>query len=502
MKKNTHFCRLNLSKNNIGDNGVINLATALKKNKSIISVDISSNNINIEGAHKFFEILSENDTLININISSLEGLHRNRLGVKGAEAAGELLKKNRILTHLNIGDTSIGKEGLEYIAQGLANNPVLVFLDLSNNGFSHHSLEDFCNVLNTTKLKELIVSGNKIGNKGCEIIASKVTGNVDNHLAKLEMSACDFTFLGNAKIFESLENNAFLTYLNLDFNNIGPFGGTAIGKCFLYNNCLQHVSLNSCGLKDDGISKLCEGLSRNIGIKKLSLCKNFITDLSAPSISTLLKKNSALITLDLSYNFIKNKGGILIVNALKVNSPIENLYFTENSLKDEAGRILAEITRFKTNLRKIDLGMNPINLKYVKEIRDNVTRNNFNYKQLLSPRIRKEIEKLTVADYDLDYITNKIQDKIKEKQEFEEKIVKHKQKLESAHSEEAEKYQVIRTEFTECKEKSQGLSKVLEKLTQEVTKTRYLSEKEIRELGENIAYTAQDIKKIEKLSIL
>ena len=56
---------------------------------------------------------------MSINISSLEGLRRNRLGPRGAEALGELLKVNRTLTHINIADTSIGKEGLEYLPRAL-----------------------------------------------------------------------------------------------------------------------------------------------------------------------------------------------------------------------------------------------------------------------------------------------------------------------------------------------------------------------------------------------
>ena len=502
LKKNIHFCRLNLSKNNIGESGAIHLGNGLEKNKNIISIDISSNDINSEGCAKFFDSIRHNQALININICSLEGLHRNRLGVKGAEAVSELLRVNRILTHLNIGDTGIGKEGLEYITQGIAHNNVLVSLDISNNGFSFYGLEDFCKILSTTKLKELYLSGNKIGNKGCDVLSKMLNAKLENPstISKLDISMCDISLNGVARLCESLENNPTLTYLNLDNNSFGQLAGIYIGKCFALNGSLQHFSLNSCNLRDESVIKLCEGLGKNLGIKRLNLCKNYISDNAVSYISQVFLKNTSLVTLDLSYNYIKNKGGIMIANALRKNSTIENIFLTENSLKDESGRLLAEITRFKNNLLKIELGMNPINLKYIKEIKDNLNRNNFNYKQLLSPRIKKEIEKLTVTDNDIESIFLKIKDKTKEKLDYEEKITKQQEKLNNAIIDESEKYKIIMIELNEFKSQSQALSKELENILFELNRLKITSEKQVKEGSEQIAYTMQDIKKLEKQS--
>lgn len=502
IKKNSFFCRLYLSKNNIGDNGVIQLALALKKDRFIISVDISSNDIGPEGSTKFFEILKENESLVSINISSLEGLRRNKLGSKGAEAVSELLKISKTLTHLNLGDTGLGKEGLEYITQGIAHNTVIVSFDISNNGFSHHSLEGFCQILNTTSLEELVLSGNKIGSKGCEIIAKMLMSGADrpNFLRKLSISMCEITYRGISRIFEALENNPMLNYLYADNNPLGKYGGVSIGKCLLFNSSISVLSLKNCDLQDEGIGKISEGLVKNKSLCKIFLSKNKINDAGAFFIAEALMKNSGLKTLDLSYNFIKGKGGLAIVNALKINKTLENLYVLDNSLKDECGRVLAEITRNKPNLMKVQLNMNPINLKYIKEINKNLERNYLNHKQLLSPRIRKEIEKLTITDRDIEGVFLQIQDKAKEKLYYLDKIKLQNEKMRMVTQEKHEKLAMIQGELEEIKGVHHMLSKNLEDLMLEMTKLKFGSEKQVKEYLDLIAFATQDVKKLEKQS--
>ncbi|OMJ80873.1 hypothetical protein SteCoe_18776 [Stentor coeruleus] len=500
LLKNSYFCRLNLSKNSIGEQGLYYLARVLKKNTSIVSVDISSNDIGIEGSSQFFDILRDNESIVSISIASLEGLHRNRLGILGADSISNYLRYNKVLTHLNISDTSIGKEGFEHIIQGLAHNKTLVSLDISNNGFSYHSLDDFCSSLITTNLKELNLSGNKIGNKGSEIFAKLLASRLvkTSPLVKIDLSSCDITSLGAFKIFESLENNACVISLKFDNNDIGISTGGSIGKCLHVNGTLNYLSLNNCSLKDENISKLCEGLSKNVSLEKIRLCKNSITDIGTVFIADMLSKNKKLLSLDLGYNFIKNKGGIAIAQALRKNSTIEKLFFIENSMKDETGRMLAEVTRYKGNLLIVDLNMNPINLKYIKEIKDNLARNNSNYKTLLSPRLRVENEKLNMYDFEIEVIKEKIEDKIREKSDVQEKISKQTAKLRSTIEEEKEKYRLVKEEFIEAKTKNQNYSKTLENTVKEIAEVCYIGEKNIKDLQEAISLAAVEAIKLEK----
>ena len=133
-------------------------------------------------------------------------------------------------------------------------------LDLGYNGFGYASLGDFCSNIATTGLRELVVAGNKIGGKGCEIIAKMLMNHSPQcTLCKLDVSMCEINPHGISCIFEALENNPTLTAINADYNPLGQYAGTAIGKCLMLNGTLNYVSLNSCNLKDEGVVKVCEG---------------------------------------------------------------------------------------------------------------------------------------------------------------------------------------------------------------------------------------------------
>lgn len=502
LKNNSHFCRLNLSKNYIGEQGLDHLIKCLKKTTSIVSVDLSSNNISIEGSSKFFTILQENENIISINFSSLEGFHRNRIGTQGAIAVSRYIQTNKVLTHLNIGDTSIGKEGFEHIIQGIAHNKALFFLDISHNGIVFNTIDGFCQALITTKIQELNLSGNKIGDKSCEIFGKMLSGKLEKSslLTRLDLSLCEISSVGAMSIFESLQNNASIVELNFDGNDIGKQIGRHIGRCIHINGTLKLLSLNNCNLKDENIVKICEGLSLNTALQKVSLCKNNISNLGAFYVAEMLTRNEKLLFLDLSHNLIKNKGGVAIAKALRKNCTIEKLSFTENSFKSETGRLLSEVTRSKKNLLKIDLLKNQINLKYVKEIKDNLMKNSLSYKILLSPKLRTENKNLAKEDYNVELAKEKIEEKIREKVELQEKINRQVVKLQSITSEENERYRVIKDELMRARREREEMNKQLEELFNEINKVKYQGEKETNEYQNKIIFSEIDIKKLLKQS--
>ncbi|OMJ69506.1 hypothetical protein SteCoe_32761 [Stentor coeruleus] len=503
LKNNTYFCRLNLSKNIIGEKGLNYLIKCLKLNTSIVSVDLSNNNISIEGSLNFFSILQENEYMISINFSSSEALHRNRIGIQGAIAVSKYLQTNKILTHLNISDTSIGKEGFENIIKGIANNKILIFLDISYNCIIFNSLDSFCQALITTNLQELNISGNKIKNKACQSLNKMLSNKLEKSciLTKLNLSLCGISSVGAMIIFESLQNNASIVELIFDCNDIGIQTGGHIGKCIHINGTLKFLSLNNCNLKDENLSKICEGLCLNIALQKLGLCNNSISNLGAFSIADMLMKNDKLLFLDLSHNIIKNKGGVAIAKALRKNCTIEKLSFTENSFKSATGKLLSEVARSKKNLLKIDLLRNEINLKYVKEIKGNLLKNNFSYKALFSPKLRIENEKLAKGEYKVQEAERKIQEKIREKNQVQKKINKQILKLQTTIYEENEKYREVKDELMRIRREREEITKELEELFYEISNAKYHGGKEIEEYQDKILFIENDIRRLEKQKI-
>ena len=58
------------------------------------------------------------------------------------------------------------------------------------------------------------------------------------------------------------------------------------------------------------------------------------------------------------------------------------MHLKNNLLKDSSAQVLSEITRFKHNLLKLSLDLNPVNLKYISEIKTNTIYNHELQQQL------------------------------------------------------------------------------------------------------------------------
>ena len=86
--------RINLSNNNIGDDGLKYISNFIKKSISIISLDISSNNISHEGSNHLFESIANHQSLVEINISNNNHIRKNHLRSKGCEKLTNFFKTN------------------------------------------------------------------------------------------------------------------------------------------------------------------------------------------------------------------------------------------------------------------------------------------------------------------------------------------------------------------------------------------------------------------------
>jgi len=153
LKKNQDVTNLCIGSCNIGDEGAIALAKALKDNETLLKLEIHCNSIGDEGAEALTEMLKVNTTLKTLN------LYGNKIGDEGAKALANALKVNKTLTHFYIGCNNIGDVGADNIADMLKVNRTLNLLDI-------HS--------------------NKIGDKGMEKIAEGIKGNL--HLFTIKIS--------------------------------------------------------------------------------------------------------------------------------------------------------------------------------------------------------------------------------------------------------------------------------------------------------------------------
>ncbi len=141
LKKNIALKRLDLSYNNIGDEGARLLAEALKTNTALISFNLDGNEIGPESARLLAVALEKNTALISLN------LRFNNIGAEGAERLAAALEKNTALEALDLRNNNIGAEGAEHLIKLLERSPFLQEVNLSNNSVSQQQLLEIENLL-------------------------------------------------------------------------------------------------------------------------------------------------------------------------------------------------------------------------------------------------------------------------------------------------------------------------------------------------------------------
>ena len=135
--------KFNISYNNIGDDGIARLATALQANTIMVTLKI-------------------------LNISGNRGI-----AVNGAKSLGRVLSvDSSSLEELDISDTSIGDKGVAHIANTLQTNTTMKVLNVSKCGITCKGAESLARALSVnSSLKELTINSNHIGDDGIAHIA-------------------------------------------------------------------------------------------------------------------------------------------------------------------------------------------------------------------------------------------------------------------------------------------------------------------------------------------
>ena len=118
---------LDLSSNDLGENGVYEISKALQVNLTIKQLFLYKSNIEVRGALSLAVALCYNHTLEGLD------LYDNKILDDGAIAFSESLKTNRTLKHLDIAQNNITEIGATDLAEVFKCNPVLKSLIISGN---------------------------------------------------------------------------------------------------------------------------------------------------------------------------------------------------------------------------------------------------------------------------------------------------------------------------------------------------------------------------------
>ena len=177
---NPNIAHLDLRKNNLGDLGVKHLMHVVKSNNSLVHLDLAQNKISTKGAKKVFKALAVNKSLISLRVGNIENDSKNQVGLKAVPSLNHFVQSSQILTFLDLKSTNLTDAGLAMLCQGLIGNQSIFNLNLSKNDITQAGMEHFAPILTKTKLEELDLSLNPLGNSGVRTLAENfITQHID-----------------------------------------------------------------------------------------------------------------------------------------------------------------------------------------------------------------------------------------------------------------------------------------------------------------------------------
>ena len=248
-------------------------------------------------------------TLVNLNLSDTD------ITADTAQSLIKILQVNRSLIHLNLAYLKNFSEfGGCCVFEGLQHNTTLVDLNLSNCDITVTNL-DTARIL-STMLRE------------------------NNSLTHLNLSGnYKFSDSGARCIFESLQHNSTLVYLNLSMTTItatDPDTARSLTEMLQVNKSLTHLDLSCKGTVPANrvISLIFSALEHNTTLLHLVLHGREILKSNAKFIAKTLKSNQSLLTIDISRANVNRID--IILSALKFNTTLKKMCITYNRAADVA----------------------------------------------------------------------------------------------------------------------------------------------------------------------
>ena len=446
---------LNLASNQISTEGL-----KIIQNEVIASRSLRYLNFGVtEGSFRVNNFSGDGGIIlarILLNNKSLETLilQENLLGEDAGDKIGAALIQNEHLKKLVISDNKIRNKGARSIIEN-GNN--LISIDLSDNDISPEICFDLKNlIMHSKNLKEVIWNGNYIGLKGINFIV------------------------------EALRHKIKLKSLSLRNTSIGKSGVKALAEGLIKNEFLQILDLGSNSIIFDSFKYLCDSLNTN-KIRILRCKNNLLGDDSMKYFSeTILNQNSKsyLCSFDFSSCKIYDQGLIYLLHSLTTNSKINWINLRDNYFSHEIDFVVLNFLEKNTTLTHIDLTKNRFSFQCLQKVNKIIKRNR-------NIQNNKEPNKLLVELYSLKYENTKLN----ELREVLKSIENYNAKLKLNKIDLRQDYEISK------KENNEKIA-MKKKLIEEKTKDLNIKENElIKKIQELNDKKNENKKKIENLNL-
>ncbi|GAB1292520.1 NACHT, LRR and PYD domains-containing protein 14 [Apodemus speciosus] len=247
------------------------LSKALRSNRSLVFLNLSTNNLSNDGVKSLCEVLENpNCPLERLALASC-GLTK-----VGCEVLSSALTKSKRLTHLCLTDNILKDEGIELLSYTLTHpqctlqSLVLRCCYFTSIGSEHLSTA----LLNNKSLIHLDVGFNQLKDNGLKLLCHSLQ-QPNCNLQELELMGCVLTNNACEDLASVIVNNSNLWNLDLGFNILGDAGLNVLCDALRKPNChIQRLGLENCGLTPGCCQDLLSLLSNNHSVIQMNLKKN------------------------------------------------------------------------------------------------------------------------------------------------------------------------------------------------------------------------------------
>ena len=365
LKVNKILQKLDISKQSIGNDGIVAIGDSLKINNTLQELNIAGiTTFNERGKKDFMNAIKQNSRLQKLDLSC--GFLTPSLDV--INAISSYLHSNNSLLELNLSSSHI-VIGLSEMMKGLHENTTLRKLILSDNCFDHIGAT-ICTLLkHNTTLLELDVSNCCIYKPDVEEIIEGL--KVNKTLRSLNISGNRLYDDGVMYFSECLQINCTLKKLNL--SNSGIYTGKLIGTGIIQS--LQQLNISKNIITDEAMQTICNYLGKNNTLLKLGMSSCRITSNGVAQMAAALKINSTLMKLDISCNQFGEVGVISIADSLQYNKTIQKLNLSATGMSSSGAAKIAEALYVNKTLEKLNLSHNILESDGVAAITECLKRN-------------------------------------------------------------------------------------------------------------------------------
>jgi len=351
MERTTFLSSLLLRSSNLRDSAGQLLSVAVTKCPTLRELDLTDNHLGPKAVAKLLQAGRDNLQLLDLS--------RNNLGDEGAKALAEALGKGPSsgysLSVLRLRANGIGDEGGEALAEAVMSVVSLTEFDFAENQVSIQAAAVIFRAVCAAKtLKRLYLDGNLPwpSSENFQVQVSGFTDQLSGHqavpsLETLSLRRCKLRSSGATKLFESLATNQSLRKLDLACNGIRQSAAGSLAMAISSAMALEELDLrdNRLGSQDALPMALQQVFLPDPAVptehSKHSASHPSVSEEGSKAIPVV--ENNALRVLNLGNNEMNGEALARFPMAFSGFAALEELYLYHNPLGDLGAQALGDL---------------------------------------------------------------------------------------------------------------------------------------------------------------